>query len=253
MSEKLSHSSHPSYTKTAAVFIIGNEILSGKVVDQNSPYLCKELRGLGVNVQRVVVIPDTPQVIGEEIRANRVFDLVFTTGGVGPTHDDVTMEGIALGVGRRTVQHPILEELLKKVYGSPLNDAQRKLAEVPEGTELINTEGLRLPVLRYENIYIFPGIPELLQKKFSAIKERFKQPPFFLKKIFLKGREEQIATHLNDTLRCFPELLLGSYPRWSQQEYDIYLTLESKDLSYLDKAHRYLLDLLPKEVIIEME
>jgi len=85
--------------KTAGIIIIGNEILSGKVVDTNSPYLCQELRALGVDVRRVMVIPDDMEIIAEDVVTfSRAFDYVFTTGGVGPTHDDVTIEAVALGL-----------------------------------------------------------------------------------------------------------------------------------------------------------
>lgn len=240
-------------TQSAAILIVGNEILSGKVVDQNSIYLCRELRALGVDVRRISVVPDVPRLIGEEIQSCRHFDLVFTTGGVGPTHDDVTMEGVALGLGKALTHHPVLEEYLRQAYREKLNPATLRLAEVPEGTELINAEGLRFPVTRVENIYIFPGVPVLLRKKFDAIKQRFKGSPFFLKKIFLKGHEAEIAAHLNSTLHSFPELMLGSYPEWENPEYDLSLTLESKNLLYLERAHLFLLDLLPKEMVVRLE
>lgn len=240
--------------KRAAIVIIGNEILSGKVVDQNSRYLSTELRTLGVDVQRIVVIPDAVETIGEEIAfCRKRFDLIFTTGGVGPTHDDVTMEGIAKGLGRPTVRHPILDQILRKIYPDPLNPAQLRLADVPEGTELLYSERLRVPVLHFENIYIFPGIPELLVKKFDAIKERFRESPFYLKRIFLIREEEVIAEHLNRTLEKFPHLLLGSYPIINHPGYKVILTLESKAPSYLEEALRFLLSLLPKESVVKIE
>jgi molybdopterin-biosynthesis enzyme MoeA-like protein len=104
-----------------------------------------------------------------------------------------------------------------------------------------------------ENIHVFPGVPELLRKKFEAIKERFKESPFFLKKIFIKGHEEEIACHLNSTLRVFPQLLLGSYPEWGNPDHDVFLTLESKDPYYLDQALQHLLGLLPTESIVKTE
>lgn len=240
--------------KNAAIVVIGNEILSGKVTDENSGYLARELRSLGVDVQRIVVIPDSVNVIAGEISACRKrFDLVFTSGGVGPTHDDVTMEGIAAGVNRSLIHHPALDQLLTKVYRGVLNPAQMKLADVPDGIELLYSDNLRIPVLHFENIYIFPGIPELLVRKFKAIKERFRESPFYLKKIFLVEEEEMIAEHLNRTLHKFPQLLLGSYPVINRPDYKVILTLESKNHSYLDSAAEMLLSLLPKEAIFKIE
>jgi molybdenum cofactor synthesis domain-containing protein len=92
---------------TAAAVVIGNEILSGKVVDTNSPFLAAELRELGVALRRITIVPDALDEIATEVRsAHRTFDVVFTSGGVGPTHDDITMEGIARGLERRVVVHP---------------------------------------------------------------------------------------------------------------------------------------------------
>jgi molybdenum cofactor synthesis domain-containing protein len=243
-----------NHGKSAAIVIIGNEILSGKVTDRNSSYLSSQLRSLGVNVQRIVVIPDDVPVIAEEIAfCRKEYDLIFTSGGVGPTHDDVTMEGIAAGVARPLIHNPILDELLKKIYAGDLNAAQMKLADVPEGLELLYSDSLRIPVLHFGNIYIFPGIPELLVRKFEAIKERFRDAPFHLKKIFLVEEEDAIAEHLNATLRQFPLLLLGSYPILNNPDYKVILTLESKDLSYLESAAKMLLSLLPEDSVLKIE
>jgi len=240
--------------KSAAIIIIGNEILSGKVEDINSPYLTRELRALGVDVQRISVIPDEIETIAEEIaHCRKKYHLLFTSGGVGPTHDDVTMEGIARGVGRAVTHHPILDQLLRTVYGGELNPAQLKLADVPEGLELLHAEGLRVPVLRFENIYIFPGIPDLLRRKFEAIKERFRETPFHLRKIYLTGDEALIADDLNKVLRIYPHLLLGSYPILHNPEYKVILTLESKDKAYLQGATDVLLSFLPKELVLRLE
>lgn len=240
--------------KSAAIIVIGNEILSGKVEDLNSPYLSRELRALGVNVQRITVVPDQVDLIAEEVTLCRNrYHLLFTSGGVGPTHDDVTMEGIAKGVGRPLIHHPILDQLLRTVYEGDLNQAQIKLAHVPEGLELLHADGLRVPVLRFQNIYIFPGIPDLLTRKFEAIKERFRETPFHLRKIFLTGDEALIAEDLNKVLRIYPHLLLGSYPVLHHPEYKVILTLESKDKSYLEGAMQSLLSFLPKDLILRLE
>src|SRR5262252_7248276 len=112
---------------TAAIVVIGNEILSGKVVDTNSPYLCRELRDLGVDVQRIVVIPDEIDVIAEEVRAaSRSHDWVFTSGGVGPTHDDLTMDGVAKAFGVPIEIHPTVVERIERAIRQPANDSQRK-------------------------------------------------------------------------------------------------------------------------------
>jgi molybdenum cofactor synthesis domain-containing protein len=238
------------FGKTAAIVITGNEVLSGKVIEQNIHYLACELRALGMNLKRVSIIPDQVDLIAEEIAFCRPrFDAIFTSGGIGPTHDDVTIDGIAKGIGRALTLHPALIELLRKHYTDQVDSALMKMAQVPEGVELIYGENLKTPVLLIENIYIFPGIPEFLRKKFSAIRERFREAPFYLTKLFLNENEEKLADGLRRALAQFPEILIGSYPVLNQVEYKVIVTLESKDKGYLEKGVQTLLALLPKESV----
>jgi molybdenum cofactor synthesis domain-containing protein len=239
---------------TASILIIGNEILSGKTEDTNSPYLCRELRHLGVDVQRITVLPDLEERIAEEVaKDSKQYTWVFTSGGVGPTHDDVTIKGIAQALSRRLFFHPALEQCLQEFYGHCLNEAQRKLAQVPEGAQLIFCKDMKIPVLTVENIHILPGVPEIMQKKFCAIKSRFQSLPFILRRIYIKGYEEEIAHHLHGVLQEFPKLLLGSYPYLHQKEYQVILTLESKDAVYLEASYHYLMNLLPPQFIFKTE
>ena len=240
--------------RTAALLIIGNEILSGKVQDANSPFLCRELRALGVDVRRVSVIPDDLDVIAGEIRdLSRLFDLVFTSGGVGPTHDDVTIEGIARGFGTRVVRHPKLQSMIEGYYGERVKDTDLKMAEIPEGAELIEDNRLWVPVIVYRNVYIFPGIPEILRQKFETIKERFREAPFHLKKVYVRDSESAIADLLHAVLHEYPQLLLGSYPVIDVAEYKVMLTLESRDAEYLEGALQSLLGKLPRASIVRIE
>ena len=143
--------------KTAGIIVIGNEILSGKVVDTNSPYLCQELRALGVDVRRIVVVPDEIAVIAADVATfARTFDYAFTTGGVGPTHDDVTIEAIAHGLQRPVIVHPDLDALLQKHWADRPSAARQKMASVPQGAQLLMEPSLPIPVLLVENVYIFP-------------------------------------------------------------------------------------------------
>jgi len=240
--------------KTAAVIVIGNEILSGKVADTNAAFLAKELRALGVTLQRILVIPDELEAIAEAVRAYRhTFDTIFTSGGVGPTHDDITIAGIALGLGQRVVRHPWLEEKIREYSGAKINEARLKMAEIPEGAELVFEGGLNFPIVQAENIYILPGIPELFREKFLAMKTRFAVDPYFLRVIYTRAIESSIAPHLNATLDAFPELQLGSYPKLSDPEYSVRVTLESKDREYVNRAFDHLVARLPPETIVRTE
>jgi FAD synthetase len=239
--------------KTAGIVIIGNEILSGKVQDVNAAYLLRELRLLGVDVKKVAVIPDEIEIIALEVATfSRQFDVVFTSGGVGPTHDDVTIEGIAKAFGRRVMRHPELERLLRSRYSGDLNEARLKLTEVPEGALLIREDGLWLPAVAMENVYILPGIPDLLRQKFDSIKERFREQPYFLHRVYVKESEGNIAASLHDLLREFPDLMLGSYPDIHNAFYKVMLTLESKDEEYLRTALERLIALLPADSVHQM-
>ena len=238
----------------AAIIVIGNEILSGKVVDTNAPFLTRELRSIGVTLKRILTIPDEVDEIAEAVKEFRPrYDVVFTSGGVGPTHDDVTMEGIAKGLGRRLVRHPAIEGRLREFYKEHVNDARLKMSEVPEGAELLVDGRLGFPTVKCENFYILPGIPELFEQKFEALRERFSATPYTMRVVYTREGEGSIAEHLNATLAAFPELLLGSYPKLSHPEYTVKLTLESKDPEYVDRALAHLLRLLPAEAIVRTE
>jgi molybdenum cofactor synthesis domain-containing protein len=240
--------------RTAGIVVIGNEILSGKVADTNSSFLARELRKMGVDVRRVAVIPDDVDDIARTVRDfHERFELVFTSGGVGPTHDDITIEGIARAFGRGVVREPELEKKLRDFYKEKVNDARLKMSEVPEGAELIYGGALAFPTLKIENVYILPGIPEILQSKFLAIRERFTADPFHLRVVYTREGEGVIAEFLNDTLKHFPLLLLGSYPRIGDPEYTVKLTLESKDQEYVDRAFRHLLEILPQGSVVRTE
>jgi len=239
---------------TAGILVIGNEILSGKVVDTNSPYLCQELYILGVDVQRICVVPDDIDVIARDVAMlSQSFDHVFTTGGVGPTHDDVTIEAVAQGLQRRVVVHPELEAILDQHWGDRPPAARVKMASVPEGAELLMEPSLPIPVLRVQNVYIFPGIPQLFRRKFDSIKDRFQDEPYHGRRVYLTARESDFS-HLLDTLmQEFPDLMLGSYPEVGNPEYRVKLTLESKDKVYLMQAYERLLALLPSDYVCRVE
>jgi molybdenum cofactor synthesis domain-containing protein len=240
--------------KTAGILVVGNEILSGKVVDTNSPYLCQELYTLGVEVRRVAVVPDDIEVIAADVATfAQMFDYVFTTGGVGPTHDDVTIEAVAKGLQRQVVIHPELEALIEEHWIDRPETARQKMASVPEGVQLLMEPSLPVPVLLIENVYVFPGIPQLFRRKFDSIKERFRDLPYYGHQVYVTIPESSFAHLLHALLHEFPEVLLGSYPEVRNPDYRVKLTLESKDAAYLARAYDHLLALLPAEAIYKAE
>ena len=239
---------------TAGILVIGNEILSGKVVDTNSPYLCRELRALGVDVQRIFTIPDAVDVIAENVKSmSQAHDFVLTSGGIGPTHDDLTVDGVAAAFGRPLELSASIEERIRRATGEDPNSSQLKMARIPAGATLIDSGDLWFPLVVVENVYILPGIPELLRKEFESVRDRFRGIPFVLKRVYVTLMESSIAEHLEALLQEFPELLLGSYPRIHEESFRVMLTLESRDAGYVQRALDSLLARLPASAIHKVE
>ena len=239
--------------KTAGIILIGNEILSGKIQDANAVYLCRELRALGVDVRRISVIPDEVQLIAEEVAGfSREFDVVFTSGGVGPTHDDVTIEGVARAMTVAVVRHPSLVALLERYYRGKVTEAALRMAEIPEGAELVGGETVRFPTVLIRNVYVLPGVPEIFRAKFEALRERFRDAPIHLRNVFVTIGEGTLADYLNRLLTDFPLLQLGSYPELSNPEYKVKVTLESRDRGYVEQALADFLARLPADVVVKI-
>ncbi|HEX8951263.1 MAG TPA: molybdopterin-binding protein [Polyangia bacterium] len=223
---------------TAGIILIGDEILSGKVRDENAHHLIGELRALGVSLRKIVTIPDVLDEIEATVRELAArFDHVFTSGGVGPTHDDLTMEGVARAFGSTVIRHPDLEALLRGYYGARLQERNLRMADVPDGAHFVPGDATPgWPVVAMRNVYILPGVPELFRKKFASIKERFREPPFHLKQVFTSSEEGQIAHELDRIVAAYATVQVGSYPTFSQPGYKVKVTLEGKDADAVARA-----------------
>jgi len=209
--------------------VIGNEILTGKVIDTNSPFLCRELAFLGVDLRRITTIGDDFEEIGRVARYfSEHFDWVFTSGGVGPTHDDITIPAIAAGFGVRAVPHPQLVEAIRRHYGERCTEAHLLMALVPEGAELIDIPGRSHPQVLFRNVFIMPGVPQLFQIRVSGVKGRLGGAPLILREIFLQADEGTIAATLKAVDDAFPDVLIGSYPNFFRAEYSVKVTVESR-------------------------
>jgi FAD synthetase len=240
--------------KTAGIVLVGNELLSGKVVDANAAYLCRELRALGVTVRKIAVIPDEVEVVAAEVAEfSRAHDVVFTSGGVGPTHDDVTMEGVARALGVTVVREPRLVALIEGYYRGHLTPPRLKMAEVPAGAELIAGDLLAFPAVAARNVYILPGVPEIFRQKFEALRERFRESPFFLGSVFVNIGEGTLADYLNELLARHPELMVGSYPEFAHADYKVKVTVESKDRALMERALDDLVGRLPSGSVVRVE
>lgn len=239
---------------TAAIVVIGNEILSGKVPDSNAQFLIRELRELGIKLEGVFIIPDHWKSISALIRRlEPLFDIIFTMGGIGPTHDDVTLKGIAHGLRMCLKQNTAYEKLLRQFHGDQTNEAVLKMAEMPAETELVFCEGIRIPVIKVRNLYVFPGEPELFKLQFEGIKQSLRSEPFCSKNIYLKAREEEIAAILEQAQGQFSQTEIGSYPDYRNNDYKVRIVIDSKDQKLNQKAADYILEKIPKTLVTKVE
>lgn len=221
--------------KTVRLVIIGNEVLSGKVADANTPWLLQRLRQVGAVCTGVDLVPDTVERIARTVRtAAAEADAVITTGGVGPTHDDVTIDGIAAAFDVGVVEHPALIAALEGHIGSELQGAQRRLARVPDGAVLENLSAY--PTVRFDNVWIFPGVPALLRHKFEQIVEHLAGERIPCTAVYTTMRETELAPHLEATVEACPTADIGSYPRHGQEGWRVLLTVEGPDQGCVDRA-----------------
>jgi len=225
--------------QTAAVVIIGNEILSGKFADENGPFFIRRLRELGVRLERLVVVPDVPETIGREVAAcSAAYDLVFTTGGVGPTHDDITMESIAAGFGVDCPLHPELEALLRRKLGERANAAALRMALAPQGSELLWDADM-FPTVRFRNVYILPGVPPIMRAKFDAMAHRFQGAPVHTARLRTAQRESEIAAVLEAAVEGFA-VEIGSYPRMEATPRHVIVTIEGASEAQVEACRAWL-------------
>ena len=229
---------------TAAILVIGNEILSGKVEDQNARYLIGELRRLGVSLRRIEVVPDVAEEIADRVRAlaGRV-DHLFTSGGVGPTHDDVTLRAVGEAFGLPIVRHPDLEGLLRSRYGARLHERDLQMADLPVGARLEHGPGgagTRWPVVVVRNVWILPGVPSIFRAKFEAVRELFRAPPIHGRALFTLADEAEIAGALDETVAAFPAVDVGSYPQTEGGPHRVKVTFDGRDRDAVDAALAFL-------------
>lgn len=240
--------------RAAAIVVIGNEILSAKVEDSNAPWLVRELRAVGMPVARIVTIPDEVPVIAETVRSlAAAFEQVITTGGVGPTLDDVTLEAIALALGRPLVVEPRLETAIRAHYGAATLPAHLKMALVPAGALLTDPPGTIWPIVDVGNVLVLPGDPGIMKRKFSAIKERFRRTPPCLRRVYLVGDEGFVAPHLDTVHAAHPAVQLGSYPSYDGRDVRVMVTFEAADKAAVDAAVEDFLQCISPAMLVRVD
>ncbi|XP_004714709.1 FAD synthase [Echinops telfairi] len=246
----------PGRSVTAGIIIVGDEILKGHTQDTNTYFLCRTLRSLGVQVRQVSVVPDEVAAIAAEVASfSGQFTHVLTAGGIGPTHDDVTLEAVALAFGEELRPHPELEAAIR-AFG---REGLEKLSMVPAsarlhyGTDPHTGRPFRFPLVSVQNVYLFPGIPELLQRALEGLQGLFQNRAvqFHLRELYVASDEASIAPILAEAQAHFgPKIGLGSYPDWSNNYYKVRLTLDSKEEGPLEEALAYLTAHLPQGALV---
>lgn len=224
---------------TACVVIIGNEILSGRTQDENLSFLAKGLNEVGIRVREAQVIPDEAAVIIATINeVRRKFDYVFTTGGIGPTHDDITSASIAEAFGVPLILHPEAKRLLESHYPpGALNEARLRMARVPEGAVLLPNPISRAPGFRIENVYVLPGVPQIMQAIFSELRHRLRGGArLYSRSVSCALSEGALAKDLGALQERYSDLEIGSYPYFRRSDFGVTLVLRGTEKERLAAA-----------------
>lgn len=239
--------------RTAAALVIGNELLTGKVQDANVAALARELFSLGISLRRVIFCRDEVDVIVRDLNdLRRRHDFVFTSGGVGPTHDDVTLEAVAEAFGQRLERSPEIEALLEEFFGDRLTSHHLRMADVPTGATLVTTAQGRWPAVRVDNVYVMPGLPEVFRRKLPIIREELRGgTPFVSRSVGTASDEGSIAPLLATLSDQHPDISIGSYPRWDDGPVRVRVTFDGRDSLQVDHAVAALLSALPPEEIVD--
>ena len=225
---------------TAAVLVIGDEILSGRTKDVNIGFIAERATALGIDLREVRVVPDVQDEIVAAVNALRArYDHVFTTGGIGPTHDDITADAIAKAFGVSIDVDPRAVAMLKeRIADADLNQARLRMARIPAGATLIVNSVSKAPGFSIGNVHVMAGVPSIMQAMFAALAPRLaKGDPLLSQSIEAGLKEGDFATPFGAVQREFPDVLMGSYPRGDAKAgFAATLVLRSRSRQRLDEA-----------------
>jgi molybdenum cofactor synthesis domain-containing protein len=219
---------------TAALVVIGDEILSGRTQDKNVAQLATWLNEQGIRLAEVRVVPDDSERIGEAVNALRVkHDYLFTTGGIGPTHDDITVDAIAAAFGVPVVVHPEARQILVDYYRDRpggLTEARLRMARTPEGAELLRNPYSGAPGIRMANVYILAGVPNIAASMLEALTGQLEGGrPVVSVTVGARAAESDVADLLRQTEAAHPGVTIGSYPFFRDGRYGANFVIRSED------------------------
>jgi molybdenum cofactor synthesis domain-containing protein len=226
---------------TAAMLVIGDEILSGRTRDANMPYLASELTRAGIDLREVRVISDDPDAIVAAVQAlSAAHDVVFTSGGIGPTHDDITAENVARAFGRDISVRDDARAILTDHYAArdlELNDARLRMARIPEGATLIDNPISAAPGFSLENVHVMAGVPTIFQAMVASVLPTITGgAPILSQSLDVARGEGDIAGPLTDLAARYPDLSFGSYPYIRGGAYGVNVVVRGHDGARVDAA-----------------
>lgn len=241
----------PDRIYTASLVVIGDEILSGRTQDANIAYLAKWLGIQGIRLREVRVVADDMAAIANAVNAVRIlYDYVFTTGGIGPTHDDITVDAIAAALGVEVVLHPQAVAILTTHYGDRINDARLRMARVPAGAELIANPRTQAPGIRIGNIFIMAGVPAITRSMLESLDGQLPGGlPVLTRTIAAWTVESRVAALLAQVEKTNEGVQIGSYPFWRDGRTGANFVLRSLDQMTLDATAAALITALAVEGI----
>ena len=245
----------PELVETAAFLAIGNELLGGKVAEANLFPLAKTLRALGIELCTAeILLDDVPTLSKAVARLAAQHGMLVTSGGVGPTHDDVTMQAVAAAFGRRVVQSPELVELVRETFGAGTTDAHLRFADVPEGALLRHAPDVAWPTPVLENVWILPGVPEVFRMKLATLRAWVVGPrPFVTRALVLSQDEVELKDALDSVVTAHPAVSIGSYPALFNPRYRTRVTFDGTSEAAVSAALEALRSLLLPSAIVDIE
>lgn len=221
---------------TAAILVIGDEILSGRTKDKNIGYIAEYLTNIGVDLREVRVVPDVSEEIVAALNALRArYTYVFTTGGIGPTHDDITADAVAAAFGVTIDHDPRAVAMLSERFSpDELNEARMRMARIPAGAELVANAISKAPGFNIGNVYVMAGVPAIMQAMLDVIGPTLRTGAKVLSDTVQTGlREGDIGGPLAEIANAHPAVSIGSYPFWSETGPDTNIVVRSRDAGKL--------------------
>lgn len=240
---------------TVAALIIGNEVLSAKVTEANGSLLIQRCRALGIAIVSVHLVPDEIDAVVEALMlARRRARWVLTSGGIGPTHDDLTVRAVALSLGRAVVQLPDMAALIERAYeGQVPPAAAMRLSEGPAGSRLLYSPELHYPVLACDNVFMLPGVPQLFRLQLEVVLRDLPQDRLALRTLYLNASESDIASVLDAVALDRPDVAIGSYPTFDPaHDYRVKVTVEHRHADQVSQVVERLTRELPPGSVLRV-